>query len=69
MIVTQWFNPRKKQFPVHVGVYQRKWDGRITYSYWTGWGWSFTGYTIEQAIINRHDCSYQQCALWRGIVK
>lgn len=69
MIVTQWFNPRNKEFPIHVGVYQRKFDGRITYSFWTGWGWCYAGLTVESAIRQRHDYSMEQCAMWRGLAK
>ena len=70
MIVTQWFNPRKKEFPVHVGVYQRKWEsGYMTYSFWNGNGWAYASYTVEAAIRQRHDYSMEQCALWRGIAK
>ena len=70
MKVTQWFNPRKKQFPIHVGVYQRKWlSGYTTYSYWNGKGWASASYTIEAAIRHRHEYSMEQSALWRGIAK
>ena len=67
MTYTQWFNPQKKEFPVHIGVYQRKWNDGISYSFWTGWGWSYAAMTIDEAIINRHDYSNQQSALWRGL--
>lgn len=69
MKFTQWFDPLKKQFPHHIGVYQRTWDNRITYSYWTGYSWSYSGFTVEEAIQERHSCSYKQNALWRGIAK
>lgn len=70
MIVTQWFDPRKKEFPVHVGVYQRQFEsGCIAYNYWNGYGWCFTGSSIEAAIRQRHDYSIAQYVLWRGLAK
>ena len=66
MIVTQWFNAIDK--PAYSGVYQRQWAGGITYSYWNGKYWLYSGRTVNEAMEST-SLSNTQIALWRGIAK
>lgn len=66
MTVTQWFNAIDK--PAYSGVYQRLHADEITYSYWNGKYWLYSGRTDYEAMEST-SLSNTQIALWRGIAK
>lgn len=66
MNVTQWFNAIDK--PAYSGVYQRQWADEITYSYWNGKYWLYSGRTVNEAMEST-SLSNTQIAIWRGIAK
>ena len=52
--------------PLHIGVYQRRWVGRVCYSRWDGKYWYVCTPFIEIAYATT-DISCHQNLPWRGL--
>ena len=69
MIVTHWMHPPTK--PEVPGVYERRFDVGICYSYWDGKKWFFAAHSPDEAVEKVIDgkVSPSQELAWRGITK
>jgi|FreactTroBogLake_1042271.scaffolds.fasta_scaffold14497_3 hypothetical protein len=69
MTKTDWFHSPAQPF-LH-GVYERRFDSGIGYSYWDGRRWYFVGHTPEEAVTQARASmiSQTQQIAWRGLTR
>jgi hypothetical protein len=64
--LTEWYPGDIK--PIRIGIYQRKRNGIVIYSFWDGKEWKAGGETIRDALRMKVWIAVYQDAEWRGVV-